>query len=1508
MALVMVMSSFLSLFIFGGKNVSAFSDPASISDGDFFGEWDAVNSVWIKTGKLNYSYSPALASVEALVKLGDYNGASSALQSYYHARTDRTVMPILYANRNKPYADLTADYIFNYPASGEKFVGDLIVGNTPGTVSMDVTNAVRDNYQMGTVTFVLMARYKDPVVTTFNSKESVMLPPKIEVTIGGSTTVLTAAADAYIRPGAYADTNFGSETGLEVSDQGLPFNDDTRRTYIRFDLSSLATQPDSVSLKLFGGNNSVSGDQTISVYQFGDSSWTESSLKWSNTKSQTFSWQGSSAGTDWNQPSGGADIEWLNLIVRFPFARDMTAEYLATSNEFYANSLLTIMLDFINDKGATGGYTRSIDTGLRALEWLRAYHYFTGSASMDAAANKAILKYMWQMGDYLQQSANFSTNSNWGIIETRGLYFLSVYFPELAASAAWTQTAKDRVDLLISNLIYGDGSYLEHSSQYTDVALSGLLDFKKMADLNGQSLGAVYDQALIKLARYSMDQAHPDGTDPQYGDSDYPYSHRGSVKSVGEFYGIGDLTYFGTGGASGTAPSYTSTLYPNKKEAMMRTGWNDQDLYLHVNNGAGNGIHKHPDNLAVMAYGYGNRLLIDPGRYSYDGNSAIGNWIRNATEAHNTITVNDANQSSLAEGTIDNWAANSGFDFFSGSVSSTYPGLDISRSILFIKPNYWIVSDAVFGDNASKKYKQTWHMLPTANATLDPSTGKTQTHFNTGGNLQIVPADPASLTALLDDGYYSSTYMAASPAKYTSYVKNEPGNVTFDTVLYPTDAGQTSDVRVTRLTTSPSVPSSVATALQIDLNYGNGGNIGYYYLSQEKTPVISRGLADFNFNGKMVYAETAGSGSLTRVALNQGKALLRNGADLIRSRTAIEDLSVTWSGADLDLASNPNSGLIADNVNVGEAVAIYAPLVTDVRLNGVSIPFARSGDYIYAVRQLDRQQYLLKDTFEDNAASASPAGWAVTTESGTGLAVYADQVTGNKSVRLTDSGTSGSSIMVKRFLPQRGMMELEWRFKEEGASGKWPSFALLSGTTRAIQLLTADGSVLRYRDGAGIDHTIQSVSPDKWYTVKVIANIYKNTYDVYVDGTLMATALPFRSAAQVIDGVDFRTGYGPTGTLQIDDVTVKGFALINDNFDAGVTGQSPAGWQTALAANTDVQIAGVSDGVNKSVKLTDQNSAGKAVITKRFYRQTGTVTAEWRFKETVAGQWPTFTLLGGSTEAVKLFSASGTGLSYRDASGDHVIQAIANEQWYDVRVTANLATAKFDVYVNEQLKASGISFSSAASFLDEIEFATGYGPQTSGLYVDQVKVGGTQLLNETFNSMTAGNAPTGWKVSGVYNTSATVANVPSSTDKSLKLEDASSAGFVSATKTIAANDQITTVEWKFKEPIAGRWAVFTLYGDVAPAVQLYTKDGPKLAYLDNRRVLRDLQSIASDTWYSVKIVANVADSTYDIYVNGVAKATGLAFMNKISSIENIEFRTGYGPTGTLYVDDVQICK
>lgn len=100
-------------------------------------------------------------------------------------------------------------------------------------------------------------------------------------------------------------------------------------------------------------------------------------------------------------------------------------------------------------------------------------------------------------------------------------------------------------------------------------------------------------------------------------------------------------------------------------------------------------------------------------------------------------------------------------------------------------------------------------MMPGANPTLDDNTKKTKTAFSGAANIQIVPADPDSLTGSLRGGYYCPYMNSALSTKFASYVKNMSGNVTFDTILYPATLNNTNrDVKVTRLTISPNVDTT----------------------------------------------------------------------------------------------------------------------------------------------------------------------------------------------------------------------------------------------------------------------------------------------------------------------------------------------------------------------------------------------------------------------------------------------------------------------------------------------------------------------------------------------------------------------------------------------------------------------------------------------------------------------------------------------------------------------------
>ncbi|MCU6712027.1 heparinase II/III family protein [Paenibacillus sp. J5C_2022] len=929
------------LFCFNSFQASAFSDTSNMSDEDFFGVWNAAESAWTTEGKIDYAYNASLSSVENYVKQGDYNNAGTALLNYFVNRTSVAVQPFSSEKRNSDTANLILDDVFT--SDGEFYLDTFMVNNQYQTIDLSVTNAVEEAMDENKqITFILMGREKTGSAATFYSREQSGNKPQLEVTAGGSTITLTAVKDTYIQPETYGDTNYGTSQQLIVKDSGAPFDSLTRRTYIQFDLSSLTDPPSGATLKIYGRNASQTGNMDIMVYRIADTAWNETAMTWNTTYGNTFSWQGVSESTDWAQPLTGAAASWKNIMSRFHFASVLVNEYQATSDESYASKLISLMLDFIVDQGNSDpGYYSRIDPGIRSVFWIRAYDALLDSASIDAAANTGIVKYIWQMANHLYDPDNYDTFSNFGVLQARGLYFPAVYFPEFKDSANWLSTANARFDGLIKTLNYIDGSYTEDNSQYNIVTINTIMDSKNMGDLNNQTFGETFNLGLERMGRYTMNLLLPNGYNPQYGDADY-VNNRPVVLDIGNTYNNEELIYYGSNGASGTEPDSASLFYPESKVAVMRTGWTDDALYMHVNNN--HGVHAHSDLLSVIAYAYGQPLLIDPGRFTYSTASPIVQWLRLSPEAHNTIEINDSNGNASLKKQVDAWASNGNYDFFEGN-HEAYPGFNHQRSVLFINSKYWIVSDYITSNAGTNKYEQTWHLLPDANVTLDGTTKRAKSQFGGSANIQIVPADPSSLSASLRDGYYSERYQNVSDAPFVSYVKNASGNVTYDTVLYPTESADINrNVQVIRLSTG--APATTATGLKIELNSGNNGDIGYYYLSHEKKPSAARSFDSYQFDGKMAYVETTHTGSINNASINAGKTLKQNGTPLIDSSLEISDMGVVWNGSALEISG---TNLKPDS-DRNTAVALYAPSVTSVKLNGTAVPFSVDGDYIYAVR------------------------------------------------------------------------------------------------------------------------------------------------------------------------------------------------------------------------------------------------------------------------------------------------------------------------------------------------------------------------------------------------------------------------------------------------------------------------------------------------------------------------------------------------------------------------------
>jgi glucose/arabinose dehydrogenase len=92
---------------------------------------------------------------------------------------------------------------------------------------------------------------------------------------------LAADADAYVRDGSHAGTNFGTAADLQL--KNAPTAGWTRHTYLKFDLSQLGDgDVSSATLRLHARlDNTQSASVPVSVFA-GPDNWTESGLTWGN--------------------------------------------------------------------------------------------------------------------------------------------------------------------------------------------------------------------------------------------------------------------------------------------------------------------------------------------------------------------------------------------------------------------------------------------------------------------------------------------------------------------------------------------------------------------------------------------------------------------------------------------------------------------------------------------------------------------------------------------------------------------------------------------------------------------------------------------------------------------------------------------------------------------------------------------------------------------------------------------------------------------------------------------------------------------------------------------------------------------------------------------------------------------------------------------------------------------------------------------------------------------------
>ena len=211
-------------------------------------------------------------------------------------------------------------------------------------------------------------------------------------------------------------------------------------------------------------------------------------------------------------------------------------------------------------------------------------------------------------------------------------------------------------------------------------------------------------------------------------------------------------------------------------------------------------VHGHSDSLSVDVSGFGKTLLIDPGRYMYEGPYRV--WFE-STEAHNTVVVDGKNQSEMQDGWLfktmavgknKKWVTNKNFDFFDGSHDG-YERLNEPvthrRRILFVKPYYWIIVDDMIG-KGEHDFDLYYHFPEKTTVKTDSGNFETIVGYGDDVFLSITPCGTEDYRMNVIQGsekpiqgWVSYDYAVKLPAPVLRYSKRASAPVRFTTILNP---------------------------------------------------------------------------------------------------------------------------------------------------------------------------------------------------------------------------------------------------------------------------------------------------------------------------------------------------------------------------------------------------------------------------------------------------------------------------------------------------------------------------------------------------------------------------------------------------------------------------------------------------------------------------------------------------------------------------------------------------
>ncbi|WP_082880030.1 alginate lyase family protein [Methylomonas methanica] len=591
------------------------------------------------------------------------------------------------------------------------------------------------------------------------------------------------------------------------------------------------------------------------------------------------------------------DLEWLILLHKFYYSRDLALAYDYSGDEGYADKWVALIGSWIEQ--VPDGFVNSQVTGRRLQQWILAYHYFVPGRNCSAITSEFLLALLGSIqSQAVFLSRNLTPEGNHRTIELYAIFAVALLFPELSQSAELLAFAQHELLANLREDFLADGVQKELSTDYHHTVLKNFLRVRELADLNGLALPVAFDAVIRKAMEFSIYAHKPDGWLPAINDGDIN-SYLSLLRKAQHYYPGDALSYVLSQGEQGKPPAHRSRLFADSGYCILRSGWAERPYadgrYLFFDCGQlGFGSHGHYDLLSFEMAAYGRSLIVDPGRYTYHEYDSDGvNWrlAFKGTSAHNTVMVDGKDQIAYQchepvgpqpRAAVLIFESNQGFDFVHGRALSPRYEVEHQRSIFFAEAEYWIISDVLLASEAHR-YEQFFHLAPEAQGQTEWLEAE-QGHGIQAPDLLIAQARRAEVATSLEPGWVSPEYGVKHPAPVLSFSQQCKGSGWFQTVLYPyKDSAPALHVEAILVTSlGQTVPATQALALSIRIQSETKTYHDCFFVAHQPGP-SQHHFADVICRARVVFIRRDAEGGILSVRAYAAEWLEIGGRKLLDS-------------------------------------------------------------------------------------------------------------------------------------------------------------------------------------------------------------------------------------------------------------------------------------------------------------------------------------------------------------------------------------------------------------------------------------------------------------------------------------------------------------------------------------------------------------------------------------------------------------------------------------------------